>query len=112
MAMRALDARLPSGGGTPAAAPCRRAACARPAAPAASRRQQRSRAPLRRWLVCASETDGGGASRSGESSEAAFAAVQACMDLLQRPDRDLDALVAFLPDTVIDRLIERKRAKR
>lgn len=48
------------------------------------------------------------------SSDAAFAACEACMALLRAPRStaaDLDALVAYLPDTVIDRLLERKRSK-
>ncbi|KAL4447540.1 hypothetical protein ABPG75_004759 [Micractinium tetrahymenae] len=50
-----------------------------------------------------------------ESAEAAFAAAQACMALFceaRQSQRDLDSVVAFLPEAVIDRLLERKRAKR
>ena len=48
------------------------------------------------------------------SPDAAFAACEACMALLRAPrlsPADLDAVVAYLPDTVIDRLLERKRSK-
>jgi hypothetical protein len=59
-------------------------------------------------------TSGGGGDAGTESAEAAFAAAQSCMDLFlsRRRSCDLDAVINYLPDTVIDRLIERKRAKR
>ncbi|KAL4434663.1 hypothetical protein ABPG77_002786 [Micractinium sp. CCAP 211/92] len=53
-------------------------------------------------------------SPSEESAEAASAAAQECMALFfasRQSQRSLDPVMEFLPEAVIDRLLERKRAK-
>ena len=73
---------------------------------------QRRRGPRLQQPTAAagSSSDSGDAA---ESPDAAFATCQSCMDMFceRQQSSDLDTIVAYLPDTVIDRLIERKRSK-
>ena len=119
--MSSLWGCLAAGPAVATAAPARRlspAPCCTPR-PACSRS---SSLPSRR--VCQQEGcrraarlaagGGGGASEEESSVEAAFAAVQSCMLVFttRQSSGDLDNVVEFLPEAVIDRLLERKRAKR
>ena len=113
-----------------ASAPRHSLAPSRNPAPACTRRLRshhaRHQAGGRRAALSAAAAGGGGGGGSGaagggsgaseeESSvDAAFAAVQSCMALFttRQSSDDLDNVVEFLPEAVIDRLLERKRAKR
>jgi hypothetical protein len=55
----------------------------------------------------------GGSSSEPDSAERAFQTVQSCMELFisRKQASDLDSIVEYLPEGVIDRLLERKRAK-
>lgn len=74
------------------------------------------------WVSAASAPGAGSQGSSGdsagpasqeESAEAAFATVQRCMALFlaRQHSSDLDSVVEYLPEAVIDRLLERKAAK-
>lgn len=72
--------------------------------------RQRIRRPRRQLTAAAGDSSSGGP----ESAEAAFATAQRVMDLFmsRSGDADLDSVVEYLPEAVIDRLLERRAAKR